>query len=101
MREADARGEEVKATYELEMRLVKQKAGLQVAKKELAFVELERRYAKLEARFDDVANENERRIVRRSKLMWMRSIDGLFLLRRKLDQMHGLSRLNVQPQPRL
>lgn len=46
------------------MRLVKQKAGLQVAKKELAFVELERRYAKLEARFDDVASENERHVVR-------------------------------------
>lgn len=69
MREADARGEEVRATYELEMRLVKQKAGLQVAKKELAFVELERRYAKLEARFDGVASENERHVVRTSRLM--------------------------------
>lgn len=69
----------MKATYELEMRLVKQKAGLQVAKKELAFVELERRYAKLEARFDDVASENGRHIVRISRFMWARHTNGLYI----------------------
>lgn len=46
------------------MRLVKQKAALQVAKKELAYVELERRYGRLENRLKDVEAEDERHAVR-------------------------------------
>ncbi|GHJ90049.1 hypothetical protein NliqN6_6451 [Naganishia liquefaciens] len=57
---SSARDEEVRATYELEMRLVKQKAGLQVAKQELAYVELERRCSKLEIKLDDAVVEGQR-----------------------------------------
>ena len=55
-----ARDEEVRATYELEIRLVKQKAGLQVAKQQLAYVELERRCSKAETKLDDAEVERQR-----------------------------------------
>lgn len=59
-----ARDEEVKAGYELEMRLVKQKAGLQVAKQQLAYVELERRCSKLEDKLNDAVLDGKRHQVR-------------------------------------
>jgi chromosome segregation ATPase len=59
-----AKDEEVRAGYELEMRLVKQKAGLQVAKQQLAYVELERRCSKLEGKLNDAIVNGQRHQVR-------------------------------------
>ncbi|KAJ9092549.1 hypothetical protein QFC21_006780 [Naganishia friedmannii] len=59
MREAHADREEMQARFELEMRLVQQKAGLQAAKHELVVLECERTYLKLERRFEQVSAENE------------------------------------------
>jgi uncharacterized protein YcaQ len=64
IREASNESREMQARYELEMRLVKQKAALQAAKQQLVFVELERQHHKLESRFEDVSAENQDRIVR-------------------------------------
>lgn len=64
IREASNESREMQARYELEMRLVKQKAALQAAKQQLVFVELERQHHKLESRFEEVFVEKEDRIVR-------------------------------------
>ncbi|KAJ9112246.1 hypothetical protein QFC22_006330 [Naganishia vaughanmartiniae] len=61
LREAGDEKAEMQARFELELRLAKQKAGLQVAKQQLVYVELERQYSKLESRFEQVSVEVESR----------------------------------------
>jgi septal ring factor EnvC (AmiA/AmiB activator) len=87
VQEANGEREEMEARFELELRLGKQKAGLQLAKQQLLVVELERRCFKLESRLEQVSAENESHVVRsllshqideswRWLISLMRSLDG-------------------------